>query len=225
MTEQKISQNKRRIIAMLLVLAFSVAAILYLVFASKSETREVILGENVLKKMPTTDSEINVGQIIDATKDKNIKPKEGYRYRVIITDLSRDGSSGVARVGGMVTFVPKAQKGDIAVIQITSVRRTVANAELIRTEGKAELKKASSTENASENEIIDLAKNPKARSIKGKVYRGTVVDVGKKGDGIIKIDGKVTFIPGAKKGEKCVFKIINTRGNFNRAILINIEKN
>ena len=77
---------------------------------------------------------------------------------------------------------------------------------------------------ASENEIIDLTKNPNAKIVKGGIYRGIVSDVGKKGDGIVKIDGKVTFIPGAYKGETCVFKIIDTRARFNRGVIVKIEK-
>ena len=222
--KQSMSQNKRRITAMLLVLGVAVAAILYLMLASRGESHEIILGEQVYTNMPTTDSEINVGQVIDTTKNKNITPKEGYRYRVFIDGLSKDGSSGVTHIGGMVTFVPGTQKGDIAVIQITSVRRTVANAELIRKEkGKVEVKIVNviPKTNVSEDKIIDLTKNPNAKIIKGGIYRGVVSDIGKKGDGIIKVNGKVTFIPGAYKGEKCLFKIIDTRARFNRGVLIN----
>ncbi len=225
--KKNMSQNKRRVVAMLLVLTFAVAAILYLVLASREDSREVVLGEQIYTNMPTTDSDINVGQVIDATANKNITPKEGYRYRVSIDGNSKDGSSGVTHIGGMVTFVPGTQEGDIAVIQITSVRRTVANAELIsREKGKAVTKKSMVVPGvkASENEIIDLAKNPNAKIIKGGIYRGVVSDVGKKGDGIVKIDGKVTFIPGASKGETCVFKIIDKRARFNRGVIVKIEK-
>ena len=218
------SQNRRRITAMLLVLAFAVAAILYLVIASRPDSREISLGEKVYTNMPSTDSDINVGQIIDATNNKNISPKEGYRYRVIIDGLSRDGLSGVTRIGGMITFVPGTKKGDIAVIQISSVGKTVANAKLISKEkGKGKVTEAPAIK-ISDNKTIDLTKNPNAKIIKGGVYRGIVSDVGKKGDGIIKIDGKVTFIPGVKKGEKCLFEIVEKRERFNRGILIEIEK-
>ena len=66
-------------------------------------------------------------------------------------------------------------------------------------------------------------KNPNAKIIKGGIYRGIVADIGKKGDGIIKINGKVTFIPGVEKGDKCLFKIIDTQSSFNRGTLIKIE--
>ena len=223
---KKTSQNKRRIIAMMLVLAFTIAAILYLVFASRSESREVILGEQIFTNMPASDTQINVGQVIDATKkDRNIKPKEGYRYRVIIDGLSRDGSSGVTHIGGMVTFVPGVKKGDVAVIQITALKRTVANAELIRREKiEHKISMLIPKEKVSEKDIIDLIKNPNAKIIKGGIYRGKVIDVGKKGDGIVKINGKVTFIPGAYKGEICVFKIVDKRERFNRGVIINIDK-
>jgi len=223
--KKNMSHNKRRVTAMLLVLAVSVAAILYLVIATRSDSREVVFGEQVYTNMPSTDSVINVGQIIDATKDKNIAPKEGYRYRVIIDGMSRDGSAGVTRIGGMITFVPGTQKDDIAVIQITSVRRTVANAELISKEkGKVKTSVDTPVVKTDSDEIIDLTKNPNAKVIKGRIYRGIVADMGKKGDGIIKIDGKVTFIPGVQKGDKCLFKLIDTRSRFNRGILIEIEK-
>ncbi|MCK5852241.1 TRAM domain-containing protein [bacterium] len=231
--KNSISQHRRRITAMMLVLAFAVAAILYLVIASRPDAREISLGEQIYTNMPSTDSDINVGQIIDATNNKNITPREGYRYRVIITGLSRDGSSGITRIGGMITFVPGTKKGDIAVIQISSVGRTVVNAKLIsKIRGKvAETPSAKISEDNTidltknpDGKIIDLTKNPDAEIIKGGIYRGVVSDVGKKGDGIIKIDGKVTFIPGVKKGEKCLFEIAEKKSRFNRGILIEIEK-
>jgi len=217
------SQNKRRITAMMLVLVVAIAAILYLAIASRSDSREVVLGERIYTNMPSTDSDINVGQIIDTTKNKNITPKEGYRYRVLVDGMSKDGSSGVTHIGGMVTFVPGAKKGDIAVVQITSVRRTVANAELIsRTKAKeSDIPVAQDAD----DEIIDLTKNPNAKVIKGGIYRGIVSDFGKKGDGIIKVDGKVTFIPGAVKGETCIFEIVDTRARFNSGKLIKVENN
>lgn len=43
------------------------------------------------------------------------------------------------------------------------------------------------------------------------VYTGTVTDIGKKGDALIKVDGKVVFLPGAQLGDEVVFRVVSGR--------------
>ncbi len=53
-------------------------------------------------------------------------------YEVEITDMSRRGDSGVAKIEGFVIFVPNTKPGDRVKIKITNVGRRFATAELVK---------------------------------------------------------------------------------------------
>ncbi|HDM88752.1 MAG TPA: TRAM domain-containing protein [Candidatus Bathyarchaeota archaeon] len=60
-----------------------------------------------------------------------LKPVEvGEEYDVDIRELSRRGD-GVARIKGLVTFVPNAKPGDHLKVRITRVGRRFAEAEVV----------------------------------------------------------------------------------------------
>jgi len=59
------------------------------------------------------------------------KPVEiGKEYEVDIQETSRRGE-GIARIQGLVIFVPKTKPGDHAKIRITRISRRFAEAEVI----------------------------------------------------------------------------------------------
>ncbi|MCD6241599.1 TRAM domain-containing protein [Candidatus Bathyarchaeota archaeon] len=63
------------------------------------------------------------------------KPVElGKEYNVEIQETSRRGE-GIARIKGLVTFVPNTKPGDRVKIRITRISRRFAEAEVV---GKAE---------------------------------------------------------------------------------------
>lgn len=65
------------------------------------------------------------------------KPVEiGKEYDVEIEETSRRGE-GIARIKGLVTFIPNAKTGDHVKIRITRISRRFAEAEIV---GKAEEK-------------------------------------------------------------------------------------
>ena len=65
------------------------------------------------------------------------KPVEvGKEYDVEILETSRRGE-GIARIKGLVTFIPNAKPGDHLRIRITRISRRFAEAEIV---GKAEEK-------------------------------------------------------------------------------------
>lgn len=65
------------------------------------------------------------------------KPVEiGKEYDVEIQETSRRGE-GIARIKGLVTFIPNAKPGDHLRIRITRISRRFAEAEIV---GKAEEK-------------------------------------------------------------------------------------
>jgi predicted RNA-binding protein with TRAM domain len=71
------------------------------------------------------------------------KPVEiGKEYDVKIEETSRRGE-GIARIKGLVTFVPNAKSGENVRIRITRISRRFAEAEVV---GKAEAVEAEETE-------------------------------------------------------------------------------
>ncbi len=60
------------------------------------------------------------------------KPVEiGKEYEVDISETSRRGE-GIARIQGLVTFVPNAKPGDHVKIRITRISRRFAEAEVVK---------------------------------------------------------------------------------------------
>ncbi len=69
------------------------------------------------------------------------KPVEvGKVYEVDIQEMSRRGE-GIARIEGLVIFVPNAKQGEHAKIKVTKVSRRCAEAEVVtETQGQEEEK-------------------------------------------------------------------------------------
>jgi predicted RNA-binding protein with TRAM domain len=57
--------------------------------------------------------------------------KIGDEYDVSIEDMSRNGDSGVTRIGGLITFVTGTKPDDRARIKITKVGKGYARGQLI----------------------------------------------------------------------------------------------
>ena len=65
------------------------------------------------------------------------KPVEiGKEYEVDVQETSRRGE-GIARIQGLVTFIPNAKQGDHVKIRITRISRRFAEAEVVE-KGEAE---------------------------------------------------------------------------------------
>ena len=81
------------------------------------------------------------------------KPVEiGKEYDVEIQETSRRGE-GIARIKGLVTFIPNAKPGDHLRIRITRISRRFAEAEIIgKAEEKAEEVEEEPEETAAEEE-------------------------------------------------------------------------
>jgi predicted RNA-binding protein with TRAM domain len=88
------------------------------------------------------------------------KPVEiGKEYDVEITEISRRGE-GIARIKGLVCFVPNAKTGDKVKIRVTRISRRFCEAEVVgeaspKAEGETETTEASEgegTETESETE-------------------------------------------------------------------------
>jgi predicted RNA-binding protein with TRAM domain len=83
------------------------------------------------------------------------KPVEiGKEYDVEITEISRRGE-GIARIKGLVCFVPNAKTGDKVKIRVTRISRRFCEAEVVgeataKAEGEAETTVAETSEETEE---------------------------------------------------------------------------
>jgi len=80
------------------------------------------------------------------------KPVEmGKEYDAEIEEISRRGE-GIARIKGLVTFVPNTKPGDRVRIRITRISRRFAEAEVVGKAGEKEAEEAEAGEEAEEQE-------------------------------------------------------------------------
>ena len=62
----------------------------------------------------------------------------GEQYDVKIEDIARQGD-GIARIGGLVIFVPNTKVNDAVKIEIKAIKRNCAVAELVDAPAEAEI--------------------------------------------------------------------------------------
>ncbi len=154
---------------------------------------------------------INTGDVIDATgRATGLVPRLGYRYKVFIDDESEDRTSGIAKIGGLVTFIPGTRRGQTAIIDITRVRERVADGLLVAVLSEVDLPpKAPRTPYA-----------PRPGDVTAHVVAGAEMDVviteasSKNPDteGVARISGLVVFVNGATTiGERVNVRITERR--------------
>jgi len=84
------------------------------------------------------------------------KPVEiGKEYNVKIEETSRRGE-GIARIKGLVTFVPNAKPGENVKIRITRISRRFAEAEVVGKAEAAEVEEAEEAEATEETEETEV---------------------------------------------------------------------
>jgi len=70
------------------------------------------------------------------------KPVEmGKEYEVDVQETSRRGE-GIARIQGLVTFIPNTKPGDHVKIRITRISRRFAEAEVVKEEAQKDEEKS-----------------------------------------------------------------------------------
>ncbi len=87
---------------------------------------------------------INAGENVDEQRvGSSFPPKPvevGKEYDVAIQEMSRRGE-GIARIQGLVVFVPNTQNGDHVKIRVTRISRRFAEAEVVDKEEAEEKEK------------------------------------------------------------------------------------
>ncbi len=190
-----------------------VGALFYQLREPKMESVETVVTEE-----KSTPENLNLSQVINAVNDRSIVAKEGWRYEVIIQDESDDGVAGVTRIGGLVTFVPEARPGERVVIEVTRIKERTANAVVVqRLEKMAPPPKR---EASTSRQPASEERRSASRLEIGSIHEGMVSDLGKKGDGIVKVKGKVVFIPGVNKGDQIRFRVTADEGRVARGEVV-----
>lgn len=198
------------LLLLLLICLAGVAVVVYLVMRPAEEMQETII--SVVDVESPADVDLNVLDVIDTLETPDVQAVQGQRYKVLVVDEAREGASGIARIGGLVTFVPGTQRGDVVVIEVTRLRRTTADATVVE-------RVASDVPVPGRPDRAPPPERPVSEMV-GQIYRGTITDVGQEGDGVTHVDGKVVFVEGAARGEHVEFRIVEDMGRFARAEVV-----
>ncbi len=154
---------------------------------------------------------INTGEIIDATLPGAIAaPRLGYRYKVFIDDESDDRSSGIAKIGGLVTFIPEGRRGQTVLVDITRVRERVADAILVRVLSEVDL-----PPKAPRAPFVPAPGDPAGHVIAGAEMDVIIAEASSKNpetEGVAKVSGLVVFVNGVPTiGERVNVRITERR--------------
>ena len=154
---------------------------------------------------------INAGVIIDATvSGVVIVPQIECRYKVFIDDESDDRSSGITKIGRLITFIPNARRGQTAIVDVTRVRERWADADLVKVLSAVDLPP----------KPLRAAFVPTSTSMAPDVVVGAEMDVVvtelseriSDTTGVAKVGGLVVFVEGATAiGESINVRIVDRR--------------
>ena len=119
--------NRTRLILLAVLCALMVFSVLLLFLATRANQGQFVVIEDAVVPQHTY-----LGQTIDTLTTPDVAAVEGHRYRVRISGTSRRSAAGVARIGGIVTFIPGTQPGQTAIVEITRLKRSTAEAKLLQ---------------------------------------------------------------------------------------------
>lgn len=193
-----------RLVILLSITVAATAAVVY--FATRPGDAKDELVVSVMDAREAAALRINTLEVIDATGRSDIEPEVGRRYRVRISSESREGASCIARIGRMITFVDHVKPGDVVVVEVTRLKRNTAEAVVVKDASPAGGSLVPSAI-AGTDAPSSVAATRAALSEPTPVHTGTVVFVGKFGDGMVKLEGHNVFIPGVEKGDRIAFEV------------------
>lgn len=164
-----------------------------------------------VKRIPAHEAEtldLYRGEIRGPDQWTDRDPAEGRRYRVWIEDESRSGAAGIARIGGVLTFVDAAEPGDDVVVEITRRNPTTAGAIVVR-----RLSPAAITPIPGDSATADDVRP-------GAVF---VVEISERDrqhpdrDGVARIGALVLFVPRTQPGDQARVRIVERGDRWARA--------
>ena len=198
-----------RTLALILLPLLGIALVVAAIYATRAKEKGTV-SVVVAEGQPAAGA-INTGEIIDATgRASGLAPQVGYRYKVFVDDESDDRSSGIAKIGGLVTFIPDARRGMTAIVDVTRVRDRVADASLVEV-----LSEVALPPKAPRGPFV-----PRPGDAAGHVVAGAEMDVviteasekNPETEGVAKVAGLVVFVNGATTiGERVNVRIVDRR--------------
>jgi predicted RNA-binding protein with TRAM domain len=189
-----------KLLALLALAVVATGAVVYFAVRGGDASNEQVV--TVLDTRAAAEAPVNTGEVLDATVANQFVPELGRRYRVRIDGESRDGASMIARIGRTVTFIKDVKTGDIVEVEVTRLQRTTAEAVV--------LNRISSGPPPAETRPA-YRPSEAATVPAGEIYTGTVVSVGKFGDGLIKRGSQQVYVPGVAKGDRVVYEVTEKR--------------
>jgi predicted RNA-binding protein with TRAM domain len=200
-----------RLLALLGITVAATAAVVYFAVRSGDSSTESVV--SVMDTREVAAQHINTMEVIDAQGRSDIVPELGRRYRVRIDSESREGASCIAKIGRMITFVDNVKPGDVVVVELTRLKKTTAEAEVVqaaeRASGGLLVPSASAAETAAPASVVAPATAVPTEP--SQVYTGVVVFVGKFGDGLVKLGEQSVYVAGAQKGDRIAFEVVEKR--------------
>ncbi|MGD9874834.1 MAG: hypothetical protein AB7T27_11295 [Kiritimatiellia bacterium] len=139
---------------------------------------------------------------------------DGKVYSGVVDDVGAKGD-GIVHIGGKVVFIEGATKGQEVTFIITYEGDRFSSGQIITAEeakqmGGEIVKVEPGTKSAAP--AGDRRSEPRRDSpVKvGQAYKGVIAEMSKRGDsGVVRIKGKVVFVPGATVGEEVLFVVEN----------------
>jgi predicted RNA-binding protein with TRAM domain len=201
------SHSPLRTLALILLPILGIVLVVAAIYATKSKEKSTVA---VVVSEGQPAAAINTGVVIDATGGDLIVPQLGYRYKVFVDDESDDRSSGIAKIGRMVTFIPEARRGMTAIVDVTRVRERVADAILIKV-----LSEVALPPKPVRAAFVPLAGDSAAHVIPGAEMDVVIAEASSKNpttEGVAKVNGLIVFVNGATTlGERVNVRITERR--------------
>ena len=201
------SSSPLRTLALILLPLFGIVLVGAVIFATRSKEKAAVTV--VVSEDQAGAAAINTGEVIDATgaAGYGIVPRLGYRYQVFVEDESDDRSSGIAKIGGLATFIPDARRGQTAIVDVTRVRERVVDAVLVKVLSQIDL-----PPKAPRVAYVPPAGDPVVAGAEMDVIIAEASSKNPETEGVARIGGLVVFVNGVPTiGERVNVRITERR--------------
>ena len=200
------SSSTSRTLALILLPVLGIALVAAAIWSTRSKEKAIVTV--VVGEGQSGAPAINTGDVVDATvPGAVVVPQLGYRYKVFVDDESDDRSSGIAKIGGLVTFIPGARPGQTAIVDVTRVRERVADAVIVKVLSQIEM-----APRTPRGPFVPPAGDSAAHVVVGAEMDVVIAEESSKNpgiEGIAKIGGLVVAVKGATTvGERVNVRIV-----------------
>ena len=201
------SVSSLRTLFLILLPLLGIGLVIAVIFATQAKKKAVVTV--VVGADGTGATAINTGEVIDATgaAGYGLVPRLGYRYQVFVDDESDDRSSGIAKIGGLATFIPDARRGQTAIVDVTRVRERVVDAVLVQVLAQVDL-----PPKAPRAAFVPPPGDPAVAGAELDVVISEASSKNPETEGVARIGGLVVFVNGVPTlGERVNVRIVERR--------------